>query len=163
MIIDYSYVKGIITVPNTSTTDAAPNKANKEVIIKNFVPFTNCISKINNTQVHNAKDIDVVISMYSLIEYGDNYSKTTERLWQYYRDEPTLNNSGVIIDFPEVDNSIASFKFKQKITAQTGNDGTKDVEIMVPLRYLSSFQRAPEMPLTNCKINLILTWSANVL
>ena len=53
-----------------------------------------------------------------------------------------------------------SFKFKAKITGQTGDDGTKDVEIMVPLKYLSNFWRTLEMPLINCEVNLILTWSS---
>ena len=57
-------------------------------------------------------------------------------------------------------NTTDSFKFKAKITGQTGNDGTKDVEIMVPLKYLSNFWRSLEMPLINCEVNLILTWSS---
>ena len=47
------------------------------------------------------------------------------------------------------------------MTGQTGDDGTKKIEIMVPLKYLSNFSRTLEMPLINCEINLILTWSAN--
>ena len=53
-----------------------------------------------------------------------------------------------------------SFKFKAKITGETGNDGTKDVETIVPLKYLSNFWRTLEMPLINCEVNLILTWSS---
>ena len=71
-----------ITIPNT----AANNR--KEIIIKNCAPFTNCISKINNTQTDNAKDIDIVMPMDNLIEYSDNYSKTFRRLRHYYRNEP---------------------------------------------------------------------------
>ena len=78
------------------------------------------------------------MSMYILTEYSKTYSKTSGNLWQYYRDEPALNNNVNIIGF-STDNNSASFKFKQKITVQTGNGGTKDVEIMVPLKYLSSF------------------------
>ena len=92
--------------------------------------------------------------MYILTEYSKTYSKTSGNLWQYYRDEPALNNNVNIIGFP-TDNNSASFKFKQKITVQTGNGGTKDVEIMVPLKYLSSFWRTMEMPL----ISLQLKWS----
>ena len=62
--------------------------------------------------------------------------KTLGRLWECYRDEPVLNNAGGIIGFPDPDNTSASFKFKQKITGQIGNDGTKCVEIIVPLKYL---------------------------
>ena len=87
--------------------------------------------------------------MYNLIEYRDKYSKTSESLWQYPKDDP--------------DDNIAdseSFKFKLKITGKTPDDGnTKDVEIIVPLKYLSNFWRALGMPLINCEVNLILTWS----
>ena len=72
----YVHVKGTITVNNTATA-AAANNANKKVIIKNCTPYTICISEINNTQVDNAKDIDIVMPMYNLIEYSDNYSKTS--------------------------------------------------------------------------------------
>ena len=95
------------------------------------------------------------MSMYNLIAFSDNYSKTTRSLWKYYREQPSLNDDDVINNF--LGNS-ASFKFKQKITDKTGADGTKNIEIMVPLKYLSSFWRAPEMPLINCDVNLILTW-----
>ena len=70
--------------------------------------------------------------MYNLIEYSDNYSKTSGSLWQYYRYEPFINNNGVIIDVPD-DFDNASFISKQKITGQIGGNGTKDVQIMVPL------------------------------
>ena len=65
---------------------AAPNNTHKKVIFKNYVPFTNCISRINNTQVDDAHDIDVVMPMYNLIKYSDNYTKTYGTLWQYYRE-----------------------------------------------------------------------------
>ena len=67
------------------------------------------------------------MTMYNLIEYSDAYSETSGSLWQYYRDEAALDNNGNIIDFPDDNNNSASFKFKQKITRQTGNSGTKDV------------------------------------
>ena len=87
--------------------------------------------------------------MYNLTEYSDNYSKTSGSLWQYYKDVP--------------DNNLAdseSFKYKLKITGNTpAEDNTKDVEIIVPLKYLSNFWRTLEMPLINCEVNLELTWS----
>ena len=87
--------------------------------------------------------------MYNLIEYSDNYSKTTVNLWQYYRDEPNDNLT-----------DSESLKSKIKITGKTPDDGnTKDVEIIVPLKYLSDFWRTLEMPLINCEVNLELTWS----
>ena len=105
------------------------------------------MSEINNTQIDNAKD-NVVMPMYSFIEYSDKYSKTIS-LWQYYRDEPFLDANGAITDFPADKNNSASFKFKTKMAGRTGNDGTKDVKIMVSLTYLSIFWRTLEMPLIN--------------
>ena len=117
--------------------------------------------KINNTQIDNAKDIDIVMPMYNLIEYSDNYAKTTGSLWQYCKDIPAQNANAndVITEFTE-GNLTDSFNFKLKITGRTGNGGTKDVEIMVPLKYLSNFWRTLEIPLINCEVYLILTWSS---
>ena len=83
----YILVKGTITVDDTSAAGAAANNTNKKVIFKNCAPFTNCISEINNTQVDNAKDIDIVMPMYNLIEYSNNYSKTSGSLWQHCKDQ----------------------------------------------------------------------------
>ena len=140
----YTFVKGTITVNNTADEGAAANNTGKKVIFKNCAPFTNCISEINNTQVGNAKYIDIVMPMYNLIEYSDNYAKTSGSLWQYCLDKPAVNNNNAIVNFEE-DNLTNSFNFKVKITGQTGNDGTKDVEIMVPLKYLSNFWRNLEI------------------
>ena len=74
-------VKGTITVNNTAAADADANNTNRKVIFKNCAPFTNCISEIDNMQVGNAKDIDIVMPMYNLIEYSDNHSKTSGCLW----------------------------------------------------------------------------------
>ena len=76
----YILAKGTITVNNTAAAGAAVNNDDKKVIFKNCAPFTNCISEINNTQIGNAKDIDIVIPMYNLLEYSDNYAKTTGSL-----------------------------------------------------------------------------------
>ena len=163
-LCDYSdgfiLVKGTISVNNTTAQGAAVNNTNKKVIFKNCAPFTNCISEINNTQIDNAKDIDIVMPMYNLIEYSDNYAKTTGSLWQYCKDIPARNANDAIVIFAD-GNTTDSFNFKVKITGRTGNDGTKDVEIMVPLKYLSNFWRTLEMHLINCEVNLILTWSSS--
>ena len=152
----YILVKGTISVNNTAAAGAAANNTNKKVIFKNCAPFTNCITEINNTQIDNAKDIDNVMPMYNLIEYSDNYAKTTESLWQYCKDIPALNANDEIIIFAK-GNLTDSFNFKVKITGRTGNGGTKDIEIIVPLKYLSNFWRTLEMPLINCEVNFILT------
>ena len=77
--------------------------------------------------------------MHDLIEYSDAYLKTSWCLWQYYREEQALDKNSNIIDFPANDKNTTLFKFKQQITGQAGNGGTKDIEIMVPLKYLSNF------------------------
>ena len=79
----YILVKGHISVNNTAAEGAAANNTNKKVIFKNCAPFTNCISKINNTQIDNAEYIDIVMLMYNLIEYSNNHSKTSASFWQY--------------------------------------------------------------------------------
>ena len=89
--------------------------------------------------------------MYNLIEYSDNYSKTSGSLWQYYKDDPNNNIT-----------RSESFKSKLKITVKTPDDGNiKAVEIIVVLKYLRNFWRTLEMTLINYEVNLILTWSRN--
>ena len=140
--------KGNISVNNTAAEGAAANNSNIKVIFKNCAPFTCCISKINNTQIVNAEYIDIVMPMYNLIEYSDNYSKTSGSLWQYCKEIPAVNNASNIIDFNGA-NATDSFNFKTKIT---NDDGIINVEIMVPLKYLSNFWRTLEMPLINCEV-----------
>ena len=95
--------------------------------------------------------------MSNLIEYSDNYSKTSRSLWKYCKDIPAVNNNGDTVDFNGA-NATDSFNFKANETSQTDNNGRIDnVEIMVPLKYLSNFRRTLEMPLTNCEVELILT------
>ena len=96
--------------------------------------------------------------MYDLIEYSNSYSKTSGILLQYFSDEPALADNSGITDFNE-DNVTNLFKIKDKITGKTGNSGTKGVEGMLPLKYLSNFWRTFEMPLINGEINLDLKWS----
>ena len=157
----YILAKGNITVNNTADDGAAANNTHKKVIFKNCVPFTNCTSKINNTQIDNAEYIDIVMPMYNLIENSDNYSKTSGSLWQYCKDIPAVNNAGDIVDFNGA-NAADSFNFKPKITGETAADnnngniaGRADVEIMVPLKHLSNFWRSLEIPLINCEVELI--------
>ena len=100
------------------------------------------------------------MSMYSLIEYDDNYSKISGSLWQCCKDIPAVDNNGNIIDFNRA-NASDLFNLKTKITGQTYNNWRIDnVEIMVPLKYLSNFWRTLELPLINWEVEFILTWSA---
>ena len=73
-------VKGTITVALVPPPPAKPNNHDKEVVFKNYAPFTDCISEVNNMQIENAKYTDVIVSVYNLIKYSDNYSKTSGSL-----------------------------------------------------------------------------------
>ena len=142
----YILVKGTITITGAGNDDAAKrlDERNKGVIFKNCAPFTKCISKINDTEIDNAQDIDIVMRMYNLKEYSNSYSKTSGSLWQYYKDEQSDNLA-----------SSESFKSKVKITENTPAGGnTKDVKIIIPLKYLSNFWRTREMLLINCEDSL---------
>ena len=112
----YILVKGKIIIAGAGN-DAAARQAderNKGVIFKNCAPSITYISEINNTQIDNAKDIDTVMPMYNLIEYSDNYVKTTGSLWQYFRDEPVNDDDD---DDDDIEDS-KSFKSKTKITGK---------------------------------------------
>ena len=69
-----------------------------------------------------------------------------------------MNDNDTLAHFP---GNSASFRFRQKITGSAVNDGTRNVEIMVWLKYWSSFRKTLEMSFLNCEINLIITWSEN--
>ena len=126
---------------------------------KNNAPFISCITKINNSLVDNADDLDIVMPMYNLIEYSKNYLKTLGSLWTYYRDEP---NSGAVGDINYSNEDSKSFDYKTSITSRlVDNNIEKNVEIAVPLKYLNNSCRTLDIPLINCEINLIATWSEN--
>ena len=115
------------------------DKRIKGAIFKNCAPFTECISKRNNTKVDNEKDFDVLMTMYNLMEYSNNYSKTPESLLQYDRDQQEI-----CLTKSEL------FKLNIKITGETLATGkAKDVKIAVLLKYLSNFWRTFGMPLIN--------------
>ena len=148
----YILVKETITITGVGNDVAAIwlDERNKSVIFKNCAPFTKCISKMNDTEIDDAQDIDTVMPMYNLIEYSDNYSKASESLWQYYKDGPNDN----------IANSESS-KSKVKITENTPVGGnTKDVKTIVPLKHLSNFWRILEIPFIDCEVSLFLTWSS---
>ena len=99
------------------------------------------------------------MSMYNSIEYSNNYSKTSGIMYQYCRYQLALSGDGEIDAFTAANAITYSFKIKEKITNETGDDGTNNVEIMVLLKYLSNLWGTLEMTLINCKINLDLNWS----
>ena len=142
----YILVTGTITITGERDDAAARQADERNKGVTNCAPFPDSISRINNAEIDNAMDIDIVMPLYNLIKYSDNYSKISGSLWQYYKDYPKEN-----ITPSEL------FKSEEKITGKTPADGnTKDVKIIVPLKYLSNFCRTPEMPLINCEVNLLI-------
>ena len=143
-------------------TIRATNAVNaNRLALKNCAPFTKCNLEINDEHVDTAENLDIVMLMYNLIEYSDNYQDSSATLYQYKRDEPPEDDA--VADLT-ADNS-SSFKYKIKllgnVTEVIGNAaGVRrlNVKIAVPLKCLSNFFRSLEMPLINCKIKLNLTW-----
>ena len=138
----YIVGEGDITFEKTNNRD----KHNTNLVLKNNAPFISSISKINNTRIDNAEDLDIVKPMYNLIEYSKNYSKTSGTLWNYYKDistDPITNSE--------------SFKYKTSITGKIANDGNTK-RVFVPLKYLSNFWK---ILLINFEVSLTLTWSKN--
>ena len=145
----YILVNRRITGPKADGAARRADARYKGVIFKNYAPSIKCINRINSTDIDNTKDIDIVMQIYNLIEYSDNYSKTYGSLWQYYKYDPNDNLA-----------DSESFKYKVKIAGKAPADRTtKNVETIVPLKLVSNFWRALEMSLINCKVNLELTWS----
>ena len=156
----YIVVKGKVHVTGGSNS----SQKNRPLAFKNNAPFTNCIPKINNVLIDNAENLDIVMSMYNLLECSRNYKKkkkTAGSFRNYYRDELS-NDTNDNNNNPNknVINS-ESFKYKSSITGSTYNvdkritndagnqvnnpaydtdkSGKKEVEIVVPFKYLSNF------------------------
>ena len=173
----YVVVKGIVTV---SADERDRDEMNRQVILKNNVPFISWISKINGVLVENVEDLDVVAPLYCLLKCSKNYSKTSASLWNYYRDELTDETNDNNESNKNVTNS-KSFKYKISITGSTYNvprritdddgnavnnpnydqikRGTKEVEISVPLKHLGNFWNSLNLPLIKCEVSLALSWS----
>ena len=142
------------------TIRAAAANANTRLALKNCAPFTKCNLEINDEHVDTAENLDIVIPIYNLIEYSDNYQDSSATLYQYKRDEPP---EGDPIPNLAVGNS-SYFKYKVELLGDpvvANNIARRNVKVVVPLKYLSNFFRSLEMPLINCKIKLNLTWKKN--
>ena len=85
----YIVVKGRVSVTNNNSA----NRIYKKLTFKNNVPLRSCITKINNIFIDNAEDLDIVMPMYNLLQYSNNYSMTSGKLWNYYRDEINDNEN----------------------------------------------------------------------
>ena len=150
----YILVNGTIRAEAANAANAA-NAAATRLALKNCAPFTKCNLEINDEHIDTAENLDIVMPMYNLIEYSDNYQDSSATLYQYKRDEPPDNN----VDLTA--NNSASFKYKVNLLGNpvvTNRIVKKNIKIAVPLKYLSNFFRSLEMPLINCKIKLNLTW-----
>ena len=152
----YIVAKGEITVTNPNNP-----KRNKAVAFKNNAPFINCILKINGVKIDNAEDLDVVMPMYNLLDYSKNYKKETGSLQNYYRDEQS----------DLLSSSYESFKYNTSITGNTysigdGKEnydenkiGKKETEVVISLKHLSNFWKNLNIPLINCEVEIVLTWT----
>ena len=171
----YILVKGTITVTAPGAKNDANNirdKKNRPLILKNNAPFVSCITRINGELIEDADDSDIVMSMYNLLEYSENYRKTIGSLYNYYRDKLSDDADDNNFDNIKVVNS-STFKYKNKITGNTYNvdagaqgydvnkNGMQEVKLAIPLKYLGNFWRALNIPLNSCEISLELKWDKN--
>ena len=149
------YAEAYILVDGTIRGTGGNN--NTRLALKNCAPFTKCNLEINDEHVDTAENLDIVMPMYNLIEYSDNYQDSSATLYQYKRDELPEDNA---IDDLTANNS-SSFKYKISLLGDesvVGGIVRLNVKVVVLLKYLSNFFRSLEMPLINCKIELNLTW-----
>ena len=153
------YAEVYILVDGTIKATNAVNAT--RLTLKNCVPLTKCNLEINDEHVDTAENLDIVMRMYNLIEYSDNYQDSSATLHQYKRVEPP--QADAISDLTA--NNSDSLKYKIKLLGnviEVAGDAAGvrrlNVKVVVPLKYLSNFFRSLEMPLINCKIKLNLTW-----
>ena len=148
------YAEAYILVDGTIRAGGA--NANTRLALKNCAPFTKCNLEINDEHIDTAENLDIVMPMYNLIEYSNNYQDSSATLYQYKRDEPPDNITNNLAQ-----NSSTSFDYKIKLLGDpevNNNIAKRNVKVFVPLKYLSNFFRSLEIPLINCKIKLNLTW-----
>ena len=153
------YAEANILVDGTIRATNAVNAT--RLALKNCAPFTKCNLELNDEHVDTAENLDIVMPMYNLIEYSDNYQDSSATLYQYKRDEPPEDDA--VADLT-ADNS-SSFKYKIKLLGNVTRDAVDaagvrrlNVKVVVPLKYLSNFFRSLEMSLISRKIKLNLTW-----
>ena len=170
----YILVNGTITVTANAGANNIRDKKNRKLILKNNAPFVSCITRIDGELIEDADDLDVVMPMYSLLEYSKNYRKIIGSLYNYYRDELTNDNipANKVFDNVRVVDSN-TFKYKNKVIGNTYNvdagaagydankNGTQTIELAIPLKYLGNFWRALKMPLISCEVSLELKWNKN--
>ena len=159
-LCDYSdahiLVKGTITVAGSNLRD----RQDRPLIFKNNAPFVSCITRINGELIEDDDDLDIVVPMYNSLEYSKNYRKTLGSLYNYYRDQLSDDADDNQFNNNKIVNSN-TFKYKNKIIDNTNNQGPKDIELAIPLKYLGNFWRALNIPLISCEISLEIKWDKN--
>ena len=149
ILCDYSDAYILVT----GDIKATGGNANTKVTFKNCAPFTRCLTHINDENIDTAENLDIIMPMYNLIQYSDNYSDTSGSLWQFKKDDQNVNDDGNPADVAT--NGSTSFKYKSSILGSPANNEVlRNTKMVVPLRYLSNFFRSLEIPLINCKIHL---------
>ena len=182
----YILVKGKIVVTAPGANNNATNirdKRKRSLILKNNAPLVSCITRINGELIEDADDLDIVMHMYNLLEYSKFYRKTIGSLYNYHRDELSDNADDNNFGNLKVVNSN-TFKYKNKIIGNTydvdaripnpdgagqidnhiynvNNEGTQEIELAIPLKYLGNFWRALNIPLISCEVFLELKWNKN--
>ena len=126
----------------TGDINVAAVAANTNIAFKNCVSFTRCVTHINDEHVETAENLDIILPMYNLIEYSDNYADSFGSLYQFKGDESPMNNAGNPLNVAL--NNSTSFKYKAsllgKATDADGDDRSlKNTKIVVSLKYLSNF------------------------
>ena len=170
----YILVNGTVTVTAPGADNGVNNIRDKKyisLILKNNAPFVSCITRVNGEFIEDANDLDIVMPMYNLLEYSKNYGKTIGSLYNYYKDELTNDNNDNFANRNVVNSS--PFKYKNKIIGNTYNvnagaqgydvnkNGTRKVELAIPLKYLGNFWRALNIPLISYEVFLELKWNKN--
>ena len=157
------YAEAYILVDGTIRAANAVNAT--RLALKNCAPFTKCNLEINDERVDTAENLDIVMPMYNLIEYSDNYQDSSATLYQYKRDEPPEDDTVADLTANNSDSLKYKIKLLGNVTEVAGDVASVrrlNVKVVVPLKYLSNFFRSLEMLLINCKIKLNLTWKKNV-
>ena len=94
----------------TGDVTAEGDNANARVALKNCAPFTRCVTHINDEHIDIAENLDIIMLMYNLIEYSDNYLYTSGSLWQFRRDEQNMNNNGNPADITTAGSTFCEYK-----------------------------------------------------
>ena len=155
----YIVVKGTITVEGNVNDH---KRRNKKLTFKNDAPFRSCISKINNTFIDNAEDLDFVMPMHNLLEYSKIFSITSGSLWNYYKgeinDDANENTNNMINNNKTITSKFIENETKV-IRSTPNNNNILDAELAFRKKYLSNFWRSLDLRLIKCKTELDLSWS----